>query len=296
MLGGLIYDGKEAFFQTTTGKELRDLPAISEYLGMFKKFKIRSAKIMGELVAKKNRTILPFNITQSIVKTSYKENYKPLIYHYPFDIVEWNGQKPNFKQSLTFLTKNLAGSTYNVMPKMVAGDIREFRKLYKSVKNSNGFDGVVARIGKRIYKVKFTNTADVVIIGAGGIGMPAWNKGQVSYLITAFIDKNGLFRTSSKVGTGFTAQKRSEFFRYIMKNKLYEKNGEVFVKPELIIEVKYFRYRITETPTYKFSGKYELVGNKKSITFSHPTYERSRPDKKANRFDTRLQQIPEFEE
>jgi len=298
MLGGLIYDGKDAFFQTTTGKEMRDLPAISEYLAVFKKFKVKSAKIMGELVAKKNNTILPFNNTQSIVKTSYKESNKPLVHHYPFDIVEWNGQKPNFKQATMFLTKNLAGLQKISMPRMVVGNMAQFRRLYKSIKDDNGFDGVVARVGDgKIYKIKFTNTADVVVIGAGGIGMPAWNKGQVSYLLTAFIDKKGLFRTSSKLGTGFTAQKRTELFRFIRENKLYEKNGEIFVEPKLIVEAKYFRYRITDTLAYKLSdGIYQPIGNKKSITFSHPTYERSRPDKRPNRYDTRLEQIPEFEE
>lgn len=298
MLGGFVYDGKDAFFQTTTGKEMRDLPVISEYLAMFKKFKVKSAMVMGELVAKKNNTILPFNETQSIVKTSYKESNKPLVHHYPFDIVEWNGQKPNFKQATAFLSKNLGGLQHITMPKMVTGNIKQFRKLYNSIKEDNGFDGIVARVGDgKIYKVKFTNTADVAVIGAGGIGMPAWIKGQVSYLLTSFVDKQGLFRTSSKLGTGFTAQKRAEFFRYINQNKLYEKNGELFVDPKLIIEVKYFRYRITDTPAYKLSdGVYQPIGNKKSITFSHSSFERSRPDKKPNRFDTRLEQIPEFEE
>jgi ATP-dependent DNA ligase len=118
----------------------------------------------------------------------------------------------------------------------------------------------------------------------------------VSYLHTAFIDKNGIFRSSSKIGTGFTASRRAEFFRYLNENKLYEKKGEIFVKPERIIEIKYFRYRITPTPSYKLEDEYKYVGDKNSITFSHPSFERIRQDKRPNRFDTRLQQIPEFEE
>ena len=296
MLGALVYDGKDAFFQTTTGKEMRDLPVISEYMGIFRKFKVKNAIVLGELVAKKNGTILPFNATQSVVKTSYKENNKALVYHYPFDIIEWNGQKVNFKQASDFIKKNFTGLDYISIPQSVSGDIKVFRKMYKALKNKVGFDGLIVRADGKIYKVKFTDTADVVVIGAGAVGLPAWNKRQVSYLLTGFIDSKGIVRTSSKIGTGFNAPRRAELYKYIQENKWYEKSGEIFVKPKLIIEVKFFRYRITDTPAYRVGKEYIPVGNKKSITFSHPTFERLRPDKGANRFDTRLQQIPEFEE
>ena len=297
MLGSLVYDGTDAFFQTTTGKEMRDLPVISEYLAVFKKFKVRNAIIMGELVAKKNGTILPFNATQSVVKTSYKDSHKNLVYHYPFDIVEWNGQKVNFNQANDFIRKNFTGLQYVCLPKMLSGNARVFRKMYMDLKNTVGFDGIIVRTDDgKIYKVKFTDTADVVVMGAGAEGLPAWNKKQVSYLRTAFIDSKGILRSSSKIGSGFTASRRSQLYRYIQENKWYQKNGEIFVRPKLIVEIKFFRYRITPTPAYKMGEEYQMIGNMKSITFSHPTFVRIRSDKSPNRFDTRLQQIPEFEE
>ena len=112
---------------------------------------------------------------------------------------------------------------------------------------------------------------------------------------TAFIDKNGLFRSSSKIGTGFTKPQRIKLFKYVKENSLYKENGEHFLKPQMVVECKYFRYRITDTPTYKFeNGIYKQVGNNRSITFSHPSFERIRGDKKATKYDTRLEQIPEF--
>ena len=184
------------------------------------------------------------------------------------------------------------------MPEISIGDLELFRKLYNDVKRKPGFDGVIAReVGGRNHKIKFTSTVDLVIIGAGKEGMPAWNKGQVSYLMTAFIDKKGLFRTSSKVGTGFTQTKRAALYKMVDDLSLYKSNGDLYVKPMLVIEVKFFRYRITPTMTYKFNsntGRYEVAGEMKSVTFSNSTFERMRQDKKPTKYDVRLEQLPEW--
>jgi ATP-dependent DNA ligase len=296
MLGTLIYENGKAVFQTTTGAIINEIPCAYEYESLFKKRNVKEAIIPGELVAKKNNTILPFNVTQSIVKRFHQEANKNLIYHYPLDVISIDGKSPNFRQSISIITRSFGRTAHIVLPKVVEGDIESFRKMYKSLEDEVGFDGVVARnLGGKNYKIKFTNSADLVVIGAGKEGLPAWEKGQASYLLTAFVDKNGLFRTSSKVGTGMTHFRRDAFYRFVHENKLYKSGGEIFVKPILVIEVKYFRHRITPTPTYKFvNDKYVTAGKNKSITFSHPSFERMRTDKKANKYDTRLEQLPDW--
>ena len=298
MLGALIHGKDGTFFQTTTGNVIQDIPVLFEYQNFFKQNKIKEAIIPGELAARKNGTVLPFNETQSIVKKSYVPANKDLIHHYPVDIVSLNGKKMNFKQALPFIIKSSGKTQHIVLPEISMGDIELFRKLYNDVKKKPGFDGVIARdVGGKNHKIKFTSTADLVIIGAGKEGMPAWGKGQVSYLMTAFIDKNGLFRTSSKVGTGFTQMKRAALYKMASDLTLYKSNGDLYVKPMLVIEVKFFRYRMTPTMTYKFNSntnRYEVAGEMKSITFSNSTFERIRQDKKPNRYDTRLEQLPEW--
>ena len=296
--GTVIHNSDGTVFQTTSGNIINEIPAMFEYQKFFESNKIKEAIIPGELVAKKNGTVLPFNETQSVVKKFRVESNKDLIYHYPVDIISLNGKNINFKQAISFIIKSFGKTQHITLPEISIGDLELFRKLYNDVKRKPGFDGVVARdVGGRNHKIKFTSTADLVVIGAGKEGMPAWNKGQVSYLLTAFIDKHGKFRTSSKVETGFTQMKRAALYKMVDDLSLYKSNGELYVKPMLVIEVKYFRYRITPTLTYKFNantGRYEQDGERKSVTFSNATYERIRQDKKPNRYDTRLEQLPEW--
>lgn len=298
MLGVLIYGKDGIFFQTTTGAMITDIPALFEYKTFFEKMKIKEAIIPGELVAKRSGTILPFNETQSIVKRFHVEANKDLIYHYPLDVVSINGKNINFRQAVSFIIRSFGKTQHISLPEISMGDLELFRKLYNDVKEKPGFDGVVARdIDGKNYKIKFTGTIDLVVVGAGKEGMPAWNKGQVSYLLTAFIDKDGIFRTSSNVGTGFTESKRAALYKTINDLSLYKSNGEIYIKPFLIIEVKFFRYRITPTLTLQFeknNNRYKVIGETKSITLSHPSFERIRQDKKPNRYDTRLEQIPEW--
>lgn len=298
MLGGLIFDKDNFFFQTTTGKEHVDLPALTEYSVLFKKYGITQAIVMGELVAQRGGTILPFNETQSIVKKSYIPANKDLIYHYPVDIVSLNNKNFTFSKAMSFLSRVIGkiGLPHIKLPKYEIGKLEVFRKLYKEILGKPGYDGVMARnYNGKNYKIKFVETADVVIMGAGHEDMIAWNKGEVSYLLTAFIDKDGLFRSSSKIGTGFSKPQRIKLFKYVNDNYVYKENGDYFLKPHMVVETKYFRYRITPTPTYKFeNGIYKHVGNNTSITFSHSSFERIRVDKKATKYDTRLEQIPEF--
>lgn len=301
ILGILIYrEGKKPFFQLSGGGLISDLPVLYEYEIHLKRLKIKEAILAGELVGQKFNTVLPFNQTQSIVRTAYRKlEYRDLVHHYPVDVYSLNGKGFNFKQAISFMSKNFGriGLPRIHIPKFAYGNIDTFRKLYTVIRDKPGFDGVVVRdIKGRNYKVKFTGTVDLAVIGAGHIDMKAWKKNQVSYLLTSFIDSDGLFRMSSKVGTGFTLKERAALFNYIKDSTLYKKDGEFFVKPKLVVEVKFFRDRITSTSTYKFTkGRYDLVGNKKSVTLSHPGFERIRSDKKPDRYSCRLEQIPDWE-
>ena len=301
LLGALVYkEGKKPFFQLTGGGVITDLPVLYECEIRLKRLKIREAVLIGELVAQKFSTILPINQTYSIVKTAYRKlEYQDLVHYYLFDIYSLNGKRFDFKQSVNFMSKSFGrvGLPHIHIPKVYYGNIDLFRKLYNEVKDELGFDGVVIRDVKgNNYRVKFTGTVDLVLIGAGHTEMKSWKKKQASYLLTSFIDSDGLFRSSSKVGTGFTFKERTSFFNYIKDSVLYEENGNFYVSPKIVVEVKFFRRRITSTPTYKFAkGRYDLVGSKKSVTLSHPGFERIRSDKKPDQYSCRLEQIPEWE-
>lgn len=295
MLGVYIYNKRESFFQTTTGKKIYDIPVVNEYENILRSLNIEEAKIPGELIAIKNGKLLSFNDTQSIVKRFHEPKNKDLIFHYPVDIISINKASFDFKKVLSFLRKNFSRKRYIKLPRVVIGDLEDFRDLFTKTMKP-GFDGVVARnINGKNYKVKFINTVDLVVIGAGNYSLPSWPRKQISYLLTSFIDNKGMFRSSSKVGTGFTLTERSELYSFIMKNKIYELKGDVYIKPRLMIEIKYFRFRLTKTPSYVYTGKQYIERKEEnSITFSHPSFERKRLDKEVNKINARLEQIPNF--
>jgi len=301
MLGALVYrEGRKPFFQLTGGSLINDVPVLYEHETWLKKLGIKSIVSIGELVGQKFKTILPFNQTESIVKTSYLPQHQDLVHHYLYDVYSINGKKINFKEAISFIAKNYGkiGLSHVHVPRIVYGNIEAFRKLYAEVMDKSGIDGVVVRdLNGKNFKVKYTATVDLAIIGAGNVGMISWPRNQISYLLSSFIDEKGIFRSSSKIGTGFADKERSDFFKYVSDNQLYEESGDIFVRPKLVVQMKYYRFRITPTKTYEFKkGKYIYIGNKMSITFSHPSFERLRLDKKPVSYDVRLEQIPDWKE
>lgn len=71
--------------------------------------------------------------------------------------------------------------------------------------------------------------------------------------------------------------------------------GNFFIKPELIIEVKFLRYHINNMDCYSYkNGIYNNIGKKESITLINPRFNRIRVDKKINDYDVRISQIPEL--
>lgn len=296
-LGVLVYrEGKETFLQSTTGKETTNIPVISEHESVLKKLKVKEAIIVGELVGQKGGVIFPWGETESVVKRSYIEANRNLIHHYLVDVISINGKKFNFSQALKFIFKNYKPELAHLhVPVISSGGLSDFRKFYNNAVKKQGIEGVVVRTKDKIFKVKETDTVDLVVIGAGNKDMPSWPKKQISYLITSFIDKDGNFRSSSKVGTGFTHKNRSALFKFFTENALYEKKGELFVKPQIVVEVKYFKYMLTNTPSFQFKkDEYIDIGKNKSVTFSHPTFVRIRTDKKPTKLDVRLEQVPDF--
>lgn len=300
LLGAFIYQkGAESRLQTSGGHDITQVSVINEYDVLFRDLGVKQAIIIGELAATKAGRVLPFNVSQSVVRTWYNQATQDLIFHYPVDVYMLDNKKVNYREALSFLSKHIGkrGLPHIRMPWIIRGNLDDFRKLYEEIKGKDGYDGVIARrVDGKNYKVKFTESVDLAVIGAGNTEMRAWAKNQISYLVTAFIDKDGFYRASSKVGTGFTQSERAALFRFVNKYSIYDEKNELFLPPQMVIEVKFFRYNITKMPVYRFgNNRYQNMGKDDSIAFSHPTFMRIREDKKPNKFDVRLEQIPEWE-
>jgi ATP-dependent DNA ligase len=296
VLGAFTYVNGFGAFTTVNNIKISNLPTIDEYKSILQRNKdLNHIVLIGELVGVKNNVILPFPELISVVKTSRLDRNKPLIHHYIYDVFSIDGNRStSYKESMKFILENFQGAKRIHIPKYVYGGIEDFKKLYAKSITKRGIEGIVARLndGKDNYKIKSSVTFDVAIIGAGKVGMKAWKKKEIPYLIVAFLDKNGIFHISSSVGTGFTMKERQDFFRYMIRNKIQETSGEVFVSPTRVIEIRGFRVRVRKAPSYSWNEKeYRYVGEKDSVILDSPSFIRERPDKSVNFRDIRLDQI-----
>jgi ATP-dependent DNA ligase len=302
-LSALVYSkGNRTYLQSTTGIKFYDLPVIDEYDKILNSMNVENAVLMGELIAIRNGTILRFNESESVIKLSRLEQNKPLIHHYLYDVYVINGKKNrDYSFSVKYIQNNFKNKKLNFInfPGIDSDGIEGFKKLYKDsvIGKKPGVEGIVARTSKGNFKIKPVMTFDMVIIGVGNEHMISWNRSQISYLIPAFLDKDGHFRRSSNIGTGFTHTMRNEFFNFYQQKNLgpIDTKGDFFVYPKIVIEVQWRNFHIQEMECYAFEkGKFVYVGKKPSISMIMPSFKRIREDKKINDWDLRLEQIPNF--
>jgi len=299
MLGALIFVKGYTYFVTINNIKIIDLPVLEEYSDILSRNRtIKEIVLIGELVAVRNNLILPFPDLMSVVKMSRLVENKPLVQHYIYDIFSINSKRfTSYKESIEEITSHFRNTKRIHIPKYVYGGVDDFKDLYAKAIRKKGIEGVVARLddGRDNYKIKTTTSWDMIVYGIGSTKMKSWPRKQISYLKLAFIGPDGTFRSSSDVGTGFTHAKRSELYDYFVGGKKIisdEINGEFFVKPEMVVEIKAFRWRIKQAPAYKFTrSKYVSLGSKLTISLDMPSFVRERPDKSVNDVDIRLDQL-----
>lgn len=293
-LACLVYEkGKDPFLLSKGSLFLdRPYPLIKEYKEILDNDpNIQSAVIVGELKAlKPNGQHIELNRSQSILQTGDVN----LIHHFIFDIYKLNG-KSN-RTDFENLEKLFKNTNHINIPRWTYGGINEFQNLWDIVVNKYHGEGIVAYSlddPNKLYRIKNILTADLAIIAAGNINEKNWKKGKIGYLRSAILDENNNFLVSSKIGTGFDSKISMELFDYVNKNELYEKDGDIYIPPGLIIEVKYRRHRFIKVPLYHYSnGRYMMIGEKNGIMTIQPSFTRFRDDKQLIHKDLSIDQFP----
>ena len=293
-LNSLVYEKeKDPYFLTKSGViRNRDYLVLKEYQDILDQRKdINDIVIAGELKGiGYDGKQLPFNKSQSMIQTGDAN----LVRHLPFDIYKLNGENTN--SDLVTLEEMFQHGNHIKSPRWRCGGVDEFKELWQRVVIEEKGEGIVCmdQSNPNIrYRIKYAMTADVVVISAGKETGKAWIKGQIGYLKLALLDENNNLLLTSKVGTGFMKKDRIELFDYFNKNCIERKDGDLWIPPVLITEVKYRRHRFNKVPLLKYNnGKYIELGEGDGVTMDQTSFIRFRNDKRINFKDLSKYQFP----
>jgi len=228
----------------------------------------------------------PFQETiQRKRKHEVEEKSEELPLHlFAFDLMYYNGEdyldKPYIERRKKLEEVIKGTGTIRLADRIIATSAKEIDQYFEDVV-SNGLEGIVAKdlnaryiAGarkfswikmKRSYKGELTDTVDLVIVGYyTGKGSRA-QFGLGGLLGAVYNDKEDVFETITKIGTGFTEQMMQDFKKMLDKIKVPKKPARVkaIVEPDFWVEPKYVitvkADEITKSPMHT-AGRHEENG------------------------------------
>lgn len=242
--------------------------------------KAKDAILEGEVVAINAQTeeYLPF---QELMHRRRKHGVEEAMEAYPvvinfFDILYLDGKSRMplpYEERRELLEKVLKGAKdgmIKVVPQKMATKPEQVdRFMSKAIED--GCEGVMVKLPqsiyragsreylwvklKREYRSELADTLDLVVVGAlHGRGRRV---GKYGALLLAAYDKNeDVFRSVSKVGTGFTDEHLDQFYRELERHVVHQKHArvdtgmdmDVWFEPSMVIEV--IASEITLSPSH----------------------------------------------
>jgi DNA ligase-1 len=269
--------GKVELFSRRLEKITDHYPDVAEAI---KSIKTEEAILEAEVVAINPLTdeFLPF---QELMHRRRKYDIKQAIENYPvvmnfFDVLYMDGDD---KTSLTYLQRRklikkiiqgLRNEKIRLVPQIIVEKPEQIDK-FMAAAIENGCEGLMIkqlestyRAGnrefawvklKREYRSDLADTLDLVIIGAlYGRGRRVGKYGAL--LLAAYDSKSDIFRSTCKVGAGFTDQHLEQFFDNLETHLITHRHArvdtgmemDVWFEPKIVIEV--IASEITLSPSH----------------------------------------------
>lgn len=242
--------------------------------------KARETILEGEVVAVNSQTgeYLPF---QELMHRRRKHGVSEAVESYPvvvnlFDVLYLDGKSRtdlSYEDRRKLLLKVIKSGTdqiFNIVPQTVAGKESDIERFMAAAIES-GCEGVMVkhlssayRAGargyawvklKREYQSDLADTLDLVIVGAlHGRGRRVGKYGAL--LLASYDHKQDMFRSVSKVGTGFTDEHLDQFYNELEKHIIHQRHArvdtgmemDVWFEPAMVIEV--IASEITLSPSH----------------------------------------------
>ncbi|MFL6498295.1 MAG: ATP-dependent DNA ligase [Nitrososphaera sp.] len=262
-----VHKGKDRveFFSRRLEKITSHYPDIASALNSIKSEVI----LEGEVVAINVETeeYLPF---QELMHRRRKYGVEEAMQSYPvvmnfFDVLYFNGES---KTEMSYLERRkllrkiidkIQNNKLSLIKQIIAGEPNEIDR-FMATAIENGCEGVMIkhpsstyRAGareyawvklKREYTSDFADTLDLVIVGAlHGRGRRAGKYGTL--LLASYDHKADIFRSVTKVGTGFTDVHIEQFYKELEKHIISQRHArvdtgmdmDIWFEPKMVIEV-----------------------------------------------------------
>lgn len=253
---------------------------------------IQTAKLLLELYAVENGKMLKLPKYLHHVKTGDINKVRAGI----FDLISINGNRipHDYGWKLDEMKSWLDGTDLcHVLPYIHPKTVEDVKQFWNLWVVGRGYEGLVARNGGDIYKIKKHANVDAVVIGINK--RPKLADKQVTSLRLALMDKNGNFVELGDVASGIDHALRSKLYNFIDTFKISEDKDTIYIKPFLIVEIKYTETydRDRNIFTIENDGRRKILGTRKFYSLREPRLVRFRTDKTVNPTDLRLEQIAE---
>jgi DNA ligase 1 len=186
----------------------------------------------------KSRTALPYEERRKLLTNTLKDVKNPMMIRI---VPQVFATSPN--EIDRFMASAIESGCEGVMVKMPSSTYQAGAREYLWVKL------------KREYRTELADTLDLVIVGAlHGRGRRVGRYGAL--LLAAYDPNEDIFRSVSKVGTGFTDEHLDQFYRELEKHVIHQKHArvdtgmdmDVWFEPAMIIEV--IASEITLSPSH----------------------------------------------
>lgn len=293
-------DGK-TYLATREGRITEELPVTEEISKLLngKQETILFGELYGVDADGKE---LPLNETVSITRKPKSPEDENRIKFGIFDIYKYDGKlvEENDYWKRLLLVQELFENGKYVHPVYAKNEdgSSAIKKMWEEEVLREGHEGVVLHIEGDTIKIKPTKTVDCLVIAV----KPNLEKGFASSLFLALMDKDGIFRSTSFVGTGLKEEERVDWLNYANENKALAPNHDELIWLDLnknprIVEVDYERPIVKNTESFEFTtGEWkQLEEERLSATLIKPRFIRLREDKKVTENDLRLTQISDLE-
>ncbi len=235
-----------------------------------------------------------------------------------FDLLYWDGQsymRESYNARSQLLAKMVAKSKHIMLAdKIVTDDLAELDEFFHRMLKEK-YEGVIVKSltgeyqagtrgwnwikWKKEYVQEMSDTLDLVVVGAfHGKGKRSGTYGAL--LCAAYNEKEDLFETVCKLGTGLTDEVLAELPARLAKYKLNHKPArlkikkemepEVWFEPKIVVEV--FGAELTKSPFHTCASGAGTAGGTSGgkgasgLSLRFPRFLRFREDKKAEQATT----------